>query len=207
MLEFLHGKASDRKLRLFAAACCRQVRGTQLHSLCSVALNAAERLADDRLQNQHVPRALIRDLQVLAQAPARWGYSYWEPERVAARACQLLVEGEILAAMQRPQYPDWITVLQWGGVSRGVQTALLRDFFDDLLCPVPLDAVWLAWNDGAVRKLAQAVYDGRRFADLPLLADALEEAGCTEPTLLAHCRESGEHVRGCWAVDLLLGKE
>jgi hypothetical protein len=45
------------------------------------------------------------------------------------------------------------------------------------------------------------------FADLPILADALEDAGCTEAAVLAHCRGGGEHVRGCWAVDLLTGRQ
>jgi hypothetical protein len=54
--------------------------------------------------------------------------------------------------------------------------------------------------------MAQAIYEGRRFADLPVLADALEDAGCADAALLGHCRGPGEHVRGCWVVDLLLGK-
>ncbi|MBI1831034.1 MAG: hypothetical protein HYR84_06255 [Planctomycetes bacterium] len=57
-----------------------------------------------------------------------------------------------------------------------------------------------------VRTLAQTIYDERRFADMPLLADALTEAGCTDANILNHCRQPGEHVRGCWVVDLLLGK-
>ena len=69
-----------------------------------------------------------------------------------------------------------------------------------------LDPSWLAWNDGAIRKMAQAIYDARAFDRLPLLADALEDAGCTDAAILSHCREPGEHVRGCWVVDLLLGK-
>ncbi len=59
----------------------------------------------------------------------------------------------------------------------------------------------------AVVNLAQAIYDQRRFYDLPFLADALEEAGCHDPDLLAHCHQPEEHVRGCWVVDLLLDKE
>ena len=66
-------------------------------------------------------------------------------------------------------------------------------------------------NSGADRapnaKLAQGIYDDRAFDRLPVLADALEEAGCTNAEILAHCREPGPHVRGCWALDLLLGKE
>jgi hypothetical protein len=58
-----------------------------------------------------------------------------------------------------------------------------------------------------VVRLAQRIYDGRAFGRLPALADTLEEAGCTDADILAHCRQPAEHVRGCWAVDLLLGKE
>ena len=56
-------------------------------------------------------------------------------------------------------------------------------------------------------KLARTIYDDRRFDLLPILADALEEAGCGDAEILAHCRGPGPHVRGCWAVDLVLGKE
>jgi hypothetical protein len=65
----------------------------------------------------------------------------------------------------------------------------------------------LTWNDGIVIKLAQAIYEERAFDRLPILADALEEAGCSDTEILAHCRGPGPHVRGCWVVDLLLGKE
>jgi hypothetical protein len=83
----------------------------------------------------------------------------------------------------------------------------LRDIVGPLpFRPVPLDAAWMAWNDGAVRKIAQVIYDERRYGDLPILADALEDAGCTDVDILTHCRSGGEHVRGCWVIDLLLGK-
>ncbi len=66
--------------------------------------------------------------------------------------------------------------------------------------------MWLAWNDGAIPKMAQAIYDDRAFDRLPILADALEDAGCDNQEILDHCRSNGEHVRGCWVVDLILGK-
>jgi hypothetical protein len=69
----------------------------------------------------------------------------------------------------------------------------------------PLDIpAWLRWNAGCILSLAQAIYDERRFADLPVLADALEDAGCAEPRILEHCRRR-EHVRGCWLLDALIG--
>jgi hypothetical protein len=65
----------------------------------------------------------------------------------------------------------------------------------------------LTWHDGLLVSMARQMYESRDFTDMPVLADALEEAGCTDADILAHCRQSSEHVRGCWVVDLLLGKE
>jgi hypothetical protein len=73
---------------------------------------------------------------------------------------------------------------------------------------VTVDRSVLTWNDGVVGKLARAIYQERSFADLPILADALEEAGCDEPSILAHCRQPGQpHGRGCWVLDLLAGRD
>jgi hypothetical protein len=84
---------------------------------------------------------------------------------------------------------------------------LLRDLFEDLFHVVTLDSSWITRNDATVPKLAQAIYDDRRFEDLPILADALMDAGCHDEAILAHCRSPGPHVRGCWVVDLLLAKQ
>jgi hypothetical protein len=83
---------------------------------------------------------------------------------------------------------------------------LVRDIFGNPFRPVSVDPAWLRWNDGTAVAIARRVYDERRFEDLPILADALEEAGCTSGDILEHCRGPGPHVRGCWVVDLLLGK-
>jgi len=83
---------------------------------------------------------------------------------------------------------------------------LLRDIFGNPFRGASVDSHWLVWNDGTVPRLAQAIYDERAFDRLSILADALEEAGCTDADILNHCRQPGEHVRGCWVVDLLLGK-
>ena len=83
---------------------------------------------------------------------------------------------------------------------------LIRDIFGNPFRPVTIDPGWLTWNHATVPAIARHVYDDRAFHDLPILADALEDAGCTNGDLLAHCRGPGPHVRGCWAVELLLGK-
>jgi hypothetical protein len=93
-------------------------------------------------------------------------------------------------------------------VERAAHSDLLRCIVGPLpFRPVSIAPTWLVWNSGTIPKLAQAIYDERRFANLPILADALEEAGCDSADILFHCRQPGEHVRGCWVVDLLLGKE
>jgi hypothetical protein len=71
-------------------------------------------------------------------------------------------------------------------------------------CPVGKLTAALAWNGGVVRALAQAIADECRFDDLPILADALEEAGCNNAAILQHCRWPGEHARRCWAVNFLV---
>lgn len=67
--------------------------------------------------------------------------------------------------------------------------------------------VCAAWLTREVRALAGAIYAERAFDRMPLVADALEASGCTNADLIEHCRSGREHARGCWVVDLLLGKE
>jgi hypothetical protein len=88
-----------------------------------------------------------------------------------------------------------------------MQARLLHDLTGNTLRHIAIDRVTLAWNIGTVVSLAQAIYDDRAFDRLPILADALEDAGCNQQELLSHCRSGGNHCRGCWALDLLLGKE
>ena len=85
-----------------------------------------------------------------------------------------------------------------------MQADLARDIFGNPFRPVPFDP---AWRTTAVVPLAEGIYAERAFDRLPVLADALQDAGCEDEELLGHCRGPGPHVRGCWVVDLVLGKE
>jgi hypothetical protein len=81
------------------------------------------------------------------------------------------------------------------------------DIFGNPFCPSPpLPAAVLGWNDSTVRRLVEGIYEERAFDRLPILADALLDAGCDIEELIAHCRSGRQHVRGCWAVDLILGR-
>jgi hypothetical protein len=104
------------------------------------------------------------------------------------------------------------TAARLGSSEPTVQAALLRDIFNPFR-PVSLAPAVLTWHDSTVVRLARAAYDQRHLPDgtldngrLAVLADALEEAGCQDQDILSHCRSGGEHVRGCWVVDLILGK-
>jgi hypothetical protein len=90
---------------------------------------------------------------------------------------------------------------------RQVQCHLIRDAFGNPFCPQYLDPAWLRWHDSCVVQMARTIYEDRRFEDLPILADALEEAGCDNEWILWHCREPAEHARGCWLLDAILGKK
>src|SRR5260370_34613097 len=103
------------------------------------------------------------------------------------------------------------TAREIGGVTEAnyaVQAEMVRDIFGNHLRPAADDLNGLRRDDdGTAVKLAQAIYEQRAFDRLPVLPDALENAGCNDAVILGHCRKKGHHVRGCWVVDLLIGKE
>jgi hypothetical protein len=188
MLEFLRDKATERKLRLFAVACCRRNEELMANASSQMALEASEDYADGQISRKELKgiRRAVWEALFSRDSKAAW-------EAAGSRTWETLIA----------------TLWRLGPFSdKTCQVALLYDCFGPFpFRPVAVAASWLAWNDGAVRKMAQAIYDERAFDRLPLLADALEDAGCTSADILAHCRGPGPHVRGCWVVDLVLGKE
>ena len=88
-------------------------------------------------------------------------------------------------------------------VEYAVQAALIKDIFGNPFRPVTFHP---SWRTSAALGLARSMYESRDFAAMPVLADALQEAGCNNADILSHCRRGGPHVRGCWVVDLVLGK-
>jgi hypothetical protein len=232
MLEFLRGRASDRKLRLFACGCCRRLWDV---------------LASRR--PKHWPLVVTRWRKAMVEGVERYVDGVYEPSQVkfpiggdrhtgggdwldwvAGRAAQVeepalptAVEvseyacearrSQVLAELAGRLRPSSGAVddleAAAAAAERATQCQLLRDIFGNPFRPVALDPVWA--KPGVV-KLAQAIYDKRAFDKLPKLADALAKAGCDDADILAHCllthcRQPGEHVRGCWVVDLILGKE
>jgi hypothetical protein len=179
----LRNQATDRKLRLFAVACCRRLFHLPADDRNRNAVEVAEQYADGRATYNELMkgRASIgtSDLSVVLAHAA---------SPIAAHAAEWGIRGARLAADER--------------VERVTQSALLRCIFNPFR-PVTLNPAWRTSNAIA---LAQSIYDDRAFDRLPILADALEDAGCDNADILNHCRQRGEHVRGCWVVDLILGR-
>jgi hypothetical protein len=194
MLSFVQGRASDRKLRLFGAACCWE-RGALLYEEANRrCLAAFVRFADGEVTWRKAQAA--RD----AAFPT-WGH-------VSILQCPDAGEDAYETALGAagPATPT-----EYFGRNRNAaQARLLRDIFGNPFRPVGIDP---AWRTPDVARLAQAAYEegfpqsGFLDADcLAVLADALEDAGCQSEEVLLHLRGRGPHVKGCWAVDALLGR-
>jgi hypothetical protein len=87
---------------------------------------------------------------------------------------------------------------------RRQQSELLRELLGNPFRPVALDPAWLTWGGGTVARIARAIAEEGVFDQTPILADALEEAGCADERILEHLRGPGPHLRGCWALDLIV---
>jgi hypothetical protein len=187
-------RGSDRKLRLFAVECCRRLERL-LHQRSRQAVEAAERFAEGELDGDELERARIA--------------AVYDPHGTTARA--LANNAAMYAALPSARAAAYavceVSFAADQKAGRGWQCDLLREIIGNPHQPVTIDRAWLARNDRAVLKLARAIYDERDFADLGVLADALEDAGCRDERLLDHCREPGEHVHGCWALDCVLARE
>jgi hypothetical protein len=154
-------------------------------------------LADDRGMDSH---EVIRNLLVFVDPAAALSIASEIAEGVGAAAAWSIPAGP--AGGWSEDRRRAFDAAKWA--ERAAQAALLRDVFGNPYRPPTFDPQWRS-NDAAA--LAVAIYQDRAFDRLPLLSDALMDAGCDSADILAHCRDNGPHVRGCWVVDLVLGKE
>ena len=169
---------------------------------CRKALEVAERHADGEASADELHAALRATEGAFSWLPGN--FSPDSMSNAANHTADAVAYSAIRVSPKQERRQLWQRSRE---VERAAQAALLRCIFSDPFHPVTINAAWLTWNDGTVQKIAQAIYEERAFERMPILADALEEAGCTETEILNHCRQPGEHVRGRWVVDLCLGKE
>jgi hypothetical protein len=226
MWEFLRGKANERKLRLFEVAFCRRMWNLLTDERSRRGVETAEQdveggVAKDGMDQErslsHAAFMEVRASESMAgEHIARCERAFiYPPHPIFADYSTTLgdtqgdaifaAEGMIYMAESRPK---------WRGIPEehrstllAYQSNLFRDLFGNPFRPVAVDPSWLAWHDGLLVSMAQRIYDSRDFRDMPVLADALEEAGCANQDVLSHCRNRGDHVRGCWVIDCILGKE
>lgn len=206
MLEFFRNDANDRKLRLFAVACCRRIREWIIHEECRQAITISEQFADGKTTLQECKSAgdavsVIADTSkefvvvasscavgwAISTGPKEWDASTW------SLLSAMLAAAYHAALVHEDQSPE-----------RAEQASLVRDILGNPFRPIAVNPIWFT---PTVVALAEGIYHDHAFDRLPILADALQDAGCDNDNILNHCRQPREHVRGCWCVDLVLAKK
>jgi hypothetical protein len=197
-LVYLEGKASERKARLLACGVGRCLWPYLGDERSRRVVELAEKHADGLISETELAaaRGAAHDAnRGAASRTASWvgNHHPWQ----AARVTIIMIQ----------QAQTDVAAKDWSSRVAARSRGLIHCVFGNPFRHATLNPSWLAWNCGTVTKLGQAIYEEKAFDRLPILADALEEAGCHDQGILGHCRSRGEHVRGCWVVDLLLGKE
>ena len=228
LVEFVGDKGSTRKLRLFGVACCRRISQFFKDERSGGLVECAERYADELIGIEELESAF--EAAAEAQEAIHWeggdAVDQSAAEAVLGPRAELYLsqvfegtmeavgESAVAAAWKRrtePQPEHWrererdrqdVSDAAMHEES-AVQATLLRDIFGNPFRTVAFDA---AWRTSTVVALARQVYGSRDFGAMPILADALQDAGCDSDDVLNHCRGPGPHVRGCWVIDLVLGK-
>src|SRR5579883_1438873 len=219
LLRYLRSLTGSRWRRwmLFNCACCRRIWGL-VGKGGRMFIETVERHADDL---PPLRRRVLWEWEKKAQEEPFSG-PWLNPDHRACRAAASAAVSvkrednstaeEAAIAVARLRRNGGI--LETKEAEQSAQCNILRDIFGNPFRRSATIPSWLSWNDSIVVRLAQAAYAERILPTgtldntrLLILADALEEAGCIDEQILTHLRSGGEHYRGCWVIDLLLGKE
>jgi hypothetical protein len=207
-----------RKFQFFALACARMVSPVYTRGAFVTALEIAERYLMGWEEAENLNRALQEAMMARDEAehehqtgPQQGGADGFPVLHAAAVAARVAFH-----AAAHGWHPSLISkvrdALAFAGHIRGPDDLArylaeladpLRDIFGNPFRPLTFDAAWLT---STAVSLARGMYESRDFGAMPILADALQDAGCDSEDVLNHCRAPGPHVRGCWVVDLVLGK-
>jgi hypothetical protein len=186
-----------RRLRLYACGCYR--------------------LVWDRIKLESIREAIVKteeyaDGEITHKELTRYRYPQGEPRTGSADDYLRLSIGSLITPKVIPAHIAWLVraaltpsryeqVHKWEECPE--QADLVRDVFGNPFRPVAFDP---AWRTSTAVAIARGMYEPRDFSAMPILADALQDAGCENADILDHCRGPGPHVRGCWVVDLVLGR-
>jgi hypothetical protein len=226
MLRFLHGKISDRKARLFAVACCRRIWHLVEDERSRKAVEVLEKFAEGAASREELSAAAQDALDVAeSESDGHAGNPYASAAAANATEADLpagldrgtaldCISNAVKAAVDAAFAASWATghsLHEQGSddawfadvkAEQADQCRLVRCLVGNPFHLITPDPTWQTPN---TVPLARTIYDERRFELLPLLADLLEEAGCPAD-VGKHCRSAGPHARGCWVVDLVLGR-
>jgi hypothetical protein len=215
MLDALEGKLSERKLRLLGAACAKKIVAGWKFTECADALLLVEKSADGTAtakERKELAR-LVAEVYRLFTAPQRtipkryhgfpakfvtgavWDISREPVEEPSERLAGL--HANISEALE-----SLCTLWRVPSQERLRQAHILREILGNPFRSVAFDA----WRSSTAVAVAKQMYDSRDFGAMPILADALQDAGCDNNEVLNHCRDKHavEHFRGCWVVDGVL---
>ena len=208
-------RVGDRKLRLLTAACVRRLQGRYYLGEQEWVVESLERQADASPSPAEVGSVAAALREVRLRCTEVMGGQYWqasidypvEPVTDLWQNAWSTAEATIIAAGRQARIaaglPDERPEEKHTATEERTQCELLRDIFGNPFRPVAFSP---EWRTSTATAIAQQMYDSRDFGAMPILADALQDAGCDNADILNHCRGPGPHVRGCWVVDLVLGK-
>ena len=199
-----------RNWRLFGVACCRHAMTLTPDERLETVAAGAEQFADELITWEEVKKVRRTIAQVRKELGERFGpdeakYDVLIALDRASRQKPIAALGAAhdsgcaFAAVGRPDFD--------GGLRKAerYQIGLARDVFGNPFRPLTFSPSWR--TDTAVT-LARTMYESREFSAMPILADALQDAGCDNDDILSHCRDPKQvHVRGCWVVDFVLEKK
>ena len=210
--------ADERLFRLFACACCRRMWSSLASPESREAVRVGESLADG-LAGEEDRRVAERAAQLAkalrnhdatadaAEAAAavlrgKVTYSANKCSTCVSRGQAILAWGEPLLAVDSM----WEENDPHIAAEIAIHADIVRDIFGDPFAPLPVvDRRWLSWNEGAIPRLCAEIYEARNFDRMQTLAAHLRAAGCGDRRIVEHCGLT-EHYRGCWLIDVLLGR-
>jgi len=211
MLQYLGIKAGRRKLMLFGVACCQPYLSL-LSEPARNSLTLAESYADGKVSYEEVNNYRHKESRrIIAFLRENDDFAFPIQAEQAAFQTMIIVlidEQSLLTYTNKILHHIRLSSVKWDTSREEIfQSNILRCLFGnepDFDSKVPLSRDWLSWNDGAISKIAHGIYNDKSFGDMPILADAFEDAGCTDKRILEHCRGT-VHVKGDWLLDKVLG--
>lgn len=223
LFRAVRARSKRRRCRLLAVACCRAIVPTLPDPRSLKAIEIAELHADGLADDAELNSAYIAAHEVVAERSANpavieaaraavsgmagkvAGMQQWAYRMGMERAAECVALPHPYNAADHVGSVVRSTLTNFSGPCPLTQANLIRDIFGSVFRPVVLSP---DWRTDTALALARTMYESREFGAMPILADALQDAGCDNDDILNHCRDaSATHVRGCWVVDLVLGKE